>query len=321
MKAIVRTKYGSPDVLELREIEKVSPGDDQVLVNVHAASVNPLDWHMLRGRPYMLRLTFFGFPRPKQQVLGADFSGTVEGVGKNVKRFKIGDDVFGSSLGSFAEYLCVHEKALELKPANLSFEQAAAVSMAGLTALQGLRDYGQLREGQEVLVNGASGGVGTFAIQIAKAMGAQVTAVCSGKNLEFVRSLGADDVIDYTKEDFWASGKKYDLILDNALFHSVFVPLRALKPAGSFVLVGGDLSCFVQASILRPFFSRKQGKKIVLMMASIKAADLLFLKSLIEDGKVAPVLDKTYPLSEVPDALRFVGEGHTRGKIVIRVQS
>jgi len=319
MKAIVRTKYGSPDVLELREIDKPVPKDNQVLVKIHSVSVNPLDWHILRGKPFLVRMMGFGFLKPKQQILGADIAGRVETVGRNVVQFKAGDEVFGSGMGGFGEYGCFREDKLVIKPAAITFEQAAAVPIAGITALQGLRDHGQIRARQQVLINGASGGVGTFAVQIAKALGAEVTGVCSGKNLEMVRSIGADHVIDYTKEEFWRNGKKYDLILDNAAYQSIRKPLLALKLTGTYVLIGGSNTSFLQTMILKPLLSRKEGRKIVGFVANINQTDLTYLKELLETGKVIPVIDRKYPLSEVPQAIRYVEEGHTRGKVVIAV--
>ncbi len=321
MKAIVRTKYGSPDILELKDIVKPVPMDNQVLVKVYAASVNPLDWHILRGIPFLVRLMGFGLLRPKHQILGADISGLVEAVGANVTQFKVGDEVYGSGMGGFAEYTCVREDKLVLKPAAMTFEQAAAVPVAGLTALQGLRDHGQIQPGQKVLINGASGGVGTFAVQIAKALGAHVTGVCSGPNLEMVRSLGADNVIDYTKEEFWRSENEYDLIIDNAAFYSIRKTLRALKPTGIYVLIGGSSSTMslLKSLIFNPLISRIMGRKLVSFIASMNQPDLVVLKELLEAGKVVPVIDKKYSLSEVPQAIRYVEEGHTRGKVVITV--
>jgi NADPH:quinone reductase-like Zn-dependent oxidoreductase len=319
LKAIVRTRYGSPDILKLKEIDKPVPKDNQVLVKIHAASVNPLDWHLLRGKPFLVRLMGFGFLKPKQQILGADIAGRVEAVGRNVTQFSVGDEVFGSSLGGFAEYACLREDKLVLKPAAITFEQAAAVPVAGLTALQGLRNYGGLQAGQRVLINGASGGVGTFAVQIARALGAHVTGVCSEQNLEMVRSIGADEVIDYTKEEFWRSEKKYDLILDNAAFHSIRKSLRVLTPTGIFVLVGGATVNFLQSTILKPLYSKKDGKKVTSFMANVNQTDLAFLKELLEAGKVVPVIDRSYPLSETAEAIRYLELGHARGKVVITV--
>jgi len=321
LKAIVRTKYGSPDVLRLQEIDKPDPMDNQVLVRVHAASVNPLDWHILRGEPFLVRLMGFGLLKPKHQILGADMAGRVEAVGKNVIQFKAGDEVFGSSMGGFAEYACVREDKLVLKPTAMTFEQAAAVPVAGITALQALRDRGRLQLGQQVLIHGASGGVGTFAVQIAKALGAHVTGVCSERNVEMVLSIGADHVIDYTKKDFWRSGKEYDLIVDNAAFHSIRKPLRALKPTGIYVGVGGSTSpaSLLLSLILNPLISKIKGRKIVSFMANVNQTDLAVLKELLEAGKVVPVIDRKYPLSDTPQAIRYVEEGHARGKVVITV--
>ena len=319
MKAIVRTKYGSPHVLQFIEVEKPAPKDNQVLVKVHSTSVNPLDWHLLRGKPLLVRFMGFGILKPKHRILGADIAGKVEAVGKNVTQFRVDDEVFGSGLGGFAEFVCLPENELVPKPAALTFEQAAAVPVAGVTALQGLRDHGRIQTGQHVLINGASGGVGTFAVQIAKALGAQVTGVCSGRNMEMVKSIGADHVIDYTKEDFWKSGKKYDLILDNAAYHSIRKPLRALNPTGIYVLIGGSMAGFVQSLILKPLFSKKDGRKITSMLANVNQADLAILKELIEAGKIVPVIDRKYSLSEVPNAIRYLEEGHARGKVVITI--
>ena len=321
MKAIVRTKYGSPDVLELREIDKPAPTDNQVLVRVQAAAVNPLDWHVLRGEPFLVRLMGFGLLKPKHHILGADMAGRVEAVGKDVIQFKAGDEVFGSSMGGFAEYACVREDKLVLKPTAMTFEQAAAVPVAGITALQALRDHGRLQSGQQVLINGASGGVGTFAVQIAKALGAHVTGVCSGKNVELVRSIGADDVIDYTKDDFWLNGQEYDLIVDNAAFYSIRKPLRGLKATGIYVGVGGSSSTasILQSLIFNPLIAKMKGRKVVSFMANVKQSDLAFLKGLLDAGKIVTVIDRKYSLSETPEAIRYVEKGHARGKVVINV--
>ena len=318
MRAIVYQRYGSPDVLKCEGIEKPTAGDNEVLISVRAASVNPLDWHYMRGTPCFLRI-MAGLRKPKDKRLGVDVAGQVEAVGKKVTQFRVGDEVFGACRGGFAEYACAREGKLVLKPAAITFEQAAAVPVAGLTALQGLRDHGRLLTGQHVLINGASGGVGTFAVQIAKALGAQVTGVCSGRNMEMVKSIGADHVIDYMKEKFWKSGKKYDLILDNAAYHSIRKPLRALNPTGIYVLIGGSMTGFVVSSILKPIYSKKDGRKITSMMANVNQADLAFLKELIEAGKVVPVIDRKYSLSEVPDAIRYLETGHARGKVVITI--
>ncbi|MHA1974409.1 MAG: NAD(P)-dependent alcohol dehydrogenase [Candidatus Hodarchaeales archaeon] len=321
MKAIVRTKYGSPDVLELREIDKPAPTDNQVLVSVQAAAVNPLDWHILRGEPFLVRLMGFGLLNPKHHILGADMAGRVEAVGKDVIQFQMGDEVFGSGMGGFAEYACLREDKLVLKPAAMTFEQVAAVPVAGITALQALRDHGRLQSGQQVLINGASGGVGTFAVQIAKALGAYVTGVCSRRNVEMVRSIGADHVIDYTTEDFWQSGKEYDLIVDNAAFHSISKPLRVLKPTGIYVGVGGSSSTanILLSLIINPLISMIKGRKVVSFIANVNQADLELMKQFLESGKVVPVIDRKYDLSETPEAIRYVEKGHARGKVIINV--
>lgn len=248
-------------------------------------------------------------------------AGRVEAVGRNVTQFKVGDEIFGSGMGGFAEYACVREDKLVLKPTAMTFEQAAAVPVAGITALQALRDHGRLQSGQQVLIHGASGGVGTFAVQIAKALGAQVTGVCSGQNVEMVRSIGADHVIDYTKEEFWRSGKKFDLIIDNAAFQSIRKPLRALKPTGIYVGVGGSSSTasILQSLIFNPLISIVKGRKVVSFMANVNQADLVFIKELLETGKVVPIIDRKYSLNETPQAIRYVEEGHSRGKVVITI--
>jgi len=321
LKAVVRTKYGLPNVLELRETDIPEPMDNQVLVNVHAASVNPLDWHILRGEPFLVRLMGFGLLKPKHHILGADMAGRVEAVGKDVIQFQVGDEVFGSGMGGFAEYACVREDKLVLKPTAMTSEQAAAVPVAGITALQALRDHGRLQTGQQVLINGASGGVGTFAVQIAKALGAHVTGVCSGRNVEMVRSIGADHVIDYTREYFWRSGKEYDLIVDNAAFYSIRKPLRALKATGIYVGVGGSssTSSILQSLIINPLIARMKGREVVSFMANVNQADLVFIKELLEAGEVTPVIDRKYSLGETPEAIRYVEKGHARGKVVISV--
>jgi NADPH:quinone reductase-like Zn-dependent oxidoreductase len=321
MKAIFRTTYGSADILELREIDKPLPRDDELLLKVHAASVNPLDWHILRGEPFLVRLMGFGLLKPKHQILGADMTGRVEAIGKNVTQFKVGDEVFGSGMGGFAEYARIRESQAASKPAAMTFEQAAAVPVAGLTALQALRKHGRIQNGQHVLINGASGGVGTFAVQIARALGAIVTGVCSEKNVEMVRSIGADHVIDYTKEDFWVSGKQYDLIIDNAAFYSIGKPLRALKATGIYVGVGGSSSTVsaLQSLIFNPIIAKMKGRRVVSFIANVNQADLIFMKEFMETGKVVPVIDRKYSLSDTPQAIRYVEEGHTRGKVIINV--
>ncbi len=318
MKAIVYYKYGSPDVLELKEMEKPAPGENEVLVKVHAASANPADWHLMRAEPFLARLEN-GLLKPKTTRLGADLVGSVEAVGRNVTQFHVGDDVFGSlpisGLGSFAEYICANEDALAIKPAKLTFEQAAAVPLAAFTALQGLRDKGQIRSGQKVLVNGASGGVGTFAVQIAKSYGTEVTGVCSTGNLELVRSIGADHVIDYTQEDFTRNGQRYDLIFDAVGNRSVSDLRRALRPDGICSVAG-----FTSLPLLFQVMVRG-GKKVGLMeTAKANKKDLLILKELLETGKMMPVIDRTYSLNETAEAIRYLETGHARGKVVISVE-
>ena len=322
MRAIFYHTYGSPDVLKLEEVEKPTPQDDEVLVKVSAASVNALDWHLLRADPFLARLNM-GLLKPKHQTLGADVAGRVEAVGQNVKQLRPGDEVFGdifeTGLGGFAEYTKAQEDAWVLKPANISFEEAAVVPVAALTALQGLRDKGQIEPGQKVLINGASGGVGTFAVQIAKALGAEVTAVCSTGNVELVRSLGADQVIDYTKEDFTKKGQQYDLILAVNGYHPILDYKRALSPNGRYVMTGGSMAQFFEAIALGPVISMTGSKKMGNFLAKANHNDLVFIKGLLEAGKVKPVIDRRYPLSEVADAIRYVEAGHAQGKVVITV--
>jgi NADPH:quinone reductase-like Zn-dependent oxidoreductase len=318
MKAIVYTEYGSPDVLQLKEIEKPIPKDNEVLIKVQAASVNPADWHLMRAEPFLARLEN-GLLKPKNTKLGADVAGRVEAVGKNVTQFQVGDDVFGcmplNELGSFAEYVCANEALLALKPARMTFEQAAAVPLAAFTALQGLRDKGQIQPGQKVLINGASGGVGTFAVQIAKSFGAaEVTGVCSTRNVELVRSIGADHVIDYTKEDFTQNGQRYDLIFDAVGNRSVSDLQRALSPNGICSVAGVTrLSRLFQVMLLG-------GGKIGLMeTAKANKKDLVFITGLLEAGKVVPVIDRRYPLAETAEAIRYLEARHAQGKVVITV--
>lgn len=319
MKAILYTAYGSPDVLHVKDVEKPAPKDNEVLVKIHAASANPADWHIMRAEPFLARLEN-GLLKPKNPRLGADMAGRVEAIGKNVTEFQIGDDVFGemplSRMGTFAEYICATEELLALKPANLTFEQAAAVPLAAFTALQGLRDKGQIKSGQKVLINGASGGVGTFAVQIAKSYGTEVTGVCSTRNLDLVRSIGADHVIDYTKEDFTQNGQRYDLIFDAVGNRSVSDLQRALTPNGICSIAG-----FTTLPLL--FQSMLLGNKQVGRMATAKEnkKDLLVIQELLEIGKVVPVIDKKYSsLSEVPEAIRYLETGRARGKVVIAIQ-
>ena len=314
MKAIVYHEYGSPDVLELKDIDKPMVNDDSVLVRVRAASVNAYDWHMVRGLPYVVRMSE-GLRKPKRSVTGVDMAGHVEAVGKNVTQFRPGDEVFGERGGAFAEYVCARENNFVLKPANLTFEQAAAVPMAGYTALQGLRDKGQIQPGHRVLINGAAGGVGTFAVQIAKSFGAEVTGVCSTRNVDMVRSIGADHVVDYTREDFTRSGERYDLILDAVDNRSLSACRRALGPNGILVLVGAPEGRWVAplARFLIPqLLSRFVSQKLVSLLATRSKEDLVVLKELIEAGKVTPVIDRRYPLSEVPDAIRYLETGHAQ---------
>ena len=317
MKAIVCTKYGPPDVLQLTEVAKPTPADDEVLIKLYAASVNPLDRYTMRGAP-LIRL-IPGLRKPKDPRMGVDVAGRVEAMGRNVTQFKPGDQVFGVCRGAFAEYACAMEDKLALKPANLSFEDAAAVPVAAITALQGLRDKGRIQPGHKVLVDGASGGVGTFAVQIAKSFGAEVTAVCSTRNLDTARSIGADHVIDYTREDFTKSGQRYDLILGANVHHSIFDYRRALSQDGIYVIVGGGLARIFQAMFLGPLLSLIGSKKTRFFIANINQKDLVFLKELLEGGKVVSVIDRRYPLSDAAEAIRYLEEGHAQGKVVLRV--
>jgi NADPH:quinone reductase-like Zn-dependent oxidoreductase len=320
MKAIVYTKYGSPDVLQFKEVEKPAPKDDQVLIKVYAASVNAYDWHLLTADIFLVRLMGGGLLKPKDTIPGADIAGRVEAVGRNVTQFRPGDEVFGDiGHGGYAEYVCASESKLALKPANLSFEEAAAVPMAALTALQGLRDEGQIHPGQKVLINGASGGVGTFAVQIAKSFGAQVTAVCSPRNLDQARLMGADQVIDYTREDFTKSGQQYDLILAANGYHPLSAYKRALTPQGIYVMAGGTMAQIFQAMLLGSWMSETGGKKMGGVTERMDQKGLGLIKELIEAGKVKPIIDRCYPLSESAEALRYLGEGHAQGKVVITI--
>jgi NADPH:quinone reductase-like Zn-dependent oxidoreductase len=322
MKAIVQTEYGSTQMLSLQEVDKPVVPDNGVLVRVHAASVNAGDWHLMRGTPFLIRLIFGGLLKPKIKILGTDVAGRVEAVGKDVTQFQPGDEVFGSlsecGFGAFAEYVCATEAALVLKPANTSFEEAATVPGAALAALQGLRDFG-LVAGQKVLIVGASGGVGSFAVQIAKALGAEVTALCSTKKIDMVRSLGADCVIDYTQADVTRQGQHYDLIFDAAAYRSVFDYLPALTPEGTYVLVGGSTARFFQAMFLGPWISRLGGRKVKCLALKPDRADLIVLRDLIEAGKISPFIDRRYNLSEVPAAIRYLEQRQVRGKVAISV--
>jgi len=324
MKAIVCMKYGQPDVFQYKEVEQPVPKDDEVLVKVHAASLNAADWHLLTADIFLVRLMTGGFLKPKYKILGSDIAGRVEAIGRNVKQFQPGDDVFGDifacGLGGFAEYVCARENALVLKPANISFEEAAAMPLAGGTALRGLRDKGKIQPGNKVLINGASGGVGTFAVQIAKAFGAEVTAVCSTRNLDMARSLGANHVIDYTKEDFTQNGQQYDLILAANGYHSLSDYKRALRPKGIYVMTGGSGAQMFQAILLGPWMSMTGSNKMGALTSKPNQKDLVFMKELLEAGKVKPVIDRRYPLSEVVEAFRYLGEGHARGKVVITIE-
>src|SRR6478736_1936227 len=326
MKAIVYCDYGLAN-LKLADIAKPTPTDDQILVKVHAASVNPLDWHFIEGTPKIMRALGVGLRKPKDTRLGVDFAGTVESVGKNVTQFKAGDEVFGGRDGAFAEYVCPRaDRAVTLKPANITFEQAASVNIAGITALQAVRDKGKVQPGQKVLINGASGGVGTFAVQIAKSFGADVTGVCSTRNVDLVRSLGADHVIDYTKEDFAKGTERYDVILDNVPNHSLSECRGVLTPDGKYVLIGGGgasdqgflggLGKALWAMVFSKFVAQQMG----MMMADANHNDLNILADMMQSGKLKPVIDRTYKLEQVPDAIRYVEQGHAKGKVVITVE-
>src|SRR5881409_2734565 len=326
MKAITYCDYGLAN-LKLEDVEKPVPNDDQVLVKVRAASVNPYDWHFIEGTPYLMRAMGVGLRKPKDTRLGVDFAGTVEAVGKNVTQFKPGDEVFGGRGGAFAEYVCPRAyRAVAIKPANITFEQAASVNIAGITALQALRDKGNVQPWQKVLINGASGGVGTFAVQIAKSLGADVTGVCSNKNVDLVRSLGADHVIDYTKEDFAKGEQRYDVILDNVPNHSLSECRRILNPNGKYVMIGGGgpndsrwvgpFGRVIKTMVLSPFISQKMG----MMMADTSQKDLTILADLMQSGKVKPVIDRTYKLSEVSAAIAYLEQGHARGKVIITLE-
>lgn len=318
MQAIVQERYGPPEVLQLKELAKPEINDDQVLVRVHASSVNPADWHGMNGTPILVRMTS-GLTRPKQTVAGLDVAGTIEAVGKDVDEFEIGDEVFGEAGGTFAEYVAVPARLLANKPANISFEEAGAVGVAALTALQGLRDHGRIQAGQKVLINGASGGVGTYAVQIAKALGATVTAVCSTRNVEQARAIGADHVIDYTEQDFAETERDYDLILDCVGLRSLADSRRPLGPAGIYVAVGAPKKMLpIMARLAKmAWISRFGSHKMVWFIANANRDDLAALSELMEAGDVTPVIDRRYPLSEAADAMAYLGEGHARGKIVI----
>jgi NADPH:quinone reductase-like Zn-dependent oxidoreductase len=323
MKAIVYDQYGSQDVLKCEEIEKPKPGEGEVLIRVQAASVNPYDWHFMRGLPYFIRL-MAGFARPKQRRLGVDGAGYVEAVGRNVTQFKAGDAVFGACRGAFAEYACAPERSLASKPDRVTFEQAATVPIAGLTALQGLRDKGNIQAGVKVLINGAAGGVGTFAVPIAKSFGAEVTGVCSTRNVEMVRSIGADEVIDYTREDFTSLGRRYDLLFDCIGNHSLRECRRVMNTKGVSLGVGGPTGRWMLGFLVRTiavlFLSPFLNQKFVTFMAKPNSADLAAIAELMAAGKLTPVIDRRYGLNDVPEAIRYLEAGHARGKVVITLQ-
>jgi NADPH:quinone reductase-like Zn-dependent oxidoreductase len=325
MKAIICPRYGSPDVLQLREVVKPVPQEDEVLIQIHAASLNSRDQRMLRANPIFIRLMPGGFFRPKNKIPGADFAGRIEAIGENARLFKPGDEVFGympgaTGRGTFAEFVCADEKTISLKPANLTFEQAAAVPLAAMTALQGLRDKGNIQPGQKVLIHGASGGVGTFAVQIAKAFGAEVTAVCSPRNLEMARSLGSDYVIDYKAENFTQSGKHYDLILAVNGYHPISEYLCALKPEGTYVVAGGSILQFIQAAGNKKRNSNAGGQKTMIVSLVQSQKDLNFIKELLESGKIMPVIDGCYPLRKTAEAFWYFEKGHAQGKVVITME-
>lgn len=324
MKAIIQTAYGGPDVLQLTEVERPVVANSDVLVRVRAASANPLDWHYMRGEPFLMRVSS-GLRTPKQTSVGVDFAGTVEAVGSSVKQFKPGDEVFGGRAGAFAEYVSVpQDKAIALKPANVTFEEAAAVPVAAITALQALRDRGHVQAGQSVLINGAAGGVGTFAVQIAKALGARVTGVCSTKNLEMLSEIGADEVIDYTGQDFTRGEQRYDLMIDIAGTRSWSECKRVLNPRSTFVIVGGPspnrwLGPLTHSASTGLATLRVSQNVVPFFLAELNQENLLFMQGLLESGKVKPVIDRTYPLSEAGEAVGYLEKGHARGKVVITV--
>jgi len=320
VKAIVYTKYGPPDILQIAEVEKPTPKENQVLIKVHAASINAGDYRVRGGKPFLLRLMIGGLLKPKNSRLGSDVAGKVVAGGENVTRFRPGDEVFGCANGAFAEYVLAREAFLALKPVNRSFEEAAAVPVAALTALQGIRYAGGIQPGQKVLIQGASGGVGTFAVQLAKSSGAEVTAVCSPRNLEMARSIGADHVIDYTQEDFTRNRQRYDLIIAVNGYHSLLAYKRALSPQGIYVCAGGTLPQFFQAMLLGSLLSEKGGGKLSSMgIAKVNQEDLVHLGELLEAGVIVPVIDRSYPFSETAEAFRYVEEIHAQGKVVITV--
>jgi len=320
MKAITYTEYGSPKVLRTEEIEKPTPNENQVLVKVHSTSINAQDYRVRNGKPFVMRLMIGSLLRPKNTRVGTDFAGRVEAVGTSVKQFKPGDEVFGCARGAFAEYVCARKDMLTLKPANVSCEQAASAPVAGLTALQAIRYTGGIKPGQKVLIQGASGGVGMYVVQIAKEFGAEVTAVCSPRNLEMARSIGADHVIDYTKEDFTRNTQHYDLIIAINGYHSIFAYRRALKPQGTYVSAGGTLLQFFQAMLLGSLLSKDGGRKMSSMgIAEVKQDDLTMLAKLLEAGKITPYIDRQYPLNEIVKAFQYVEEKHAQGKVMVQI--
>jgi NADPH:quinone reductase-like Zn-dependent oxidoreductase len=324
MKAAVYRCYGPPEVVKVEDVAKPAPADDEVLVKVHAAAVNPLDWHTMRGEPYLMRLSS-GFGRPKETRLGVDFAGTVEAVGKDVTRFKPGDPVFGARNGALAEYVVVKASRNVLpKPERLTFEQAGSVGVAAITALQALRDKAQVKAGQKVLINGASGGVGTFAVQIAKALGAEVTGVCSTRNVERVKSIGADHVIDYKQRDYIEGDDRYDVVIDTVGNHSFRQVARVLQPDGHYVVVGAVSDNRWLGGLIQPLVAMLQSPfvkpKFVFFIAEMKPEDLAYLAGLLESGRITPVIDRTYPLAEAADAIAYLEEGHARGKVVVTVR-
>lgn len=323
MNAMIYTRYGLPDQLSLATLEQPVPTDDQLLVRVHAAAVNAGDWHLLTGTPWPVRAAY-GFWKPKHTVLGSDVAGRVEAMGKNVTQFQIGDEVFGDlsshGFGGFAEVVCADARAFVHKPSQLSFEEASAAPSAAVTALQGLRDIGKLQAGQRVLINGASGGVGTFALQIAKALGAEVTAVCSTKKMEMARSLGADQVIDYTQTDVMNSAQRYELILDVAAYRSFLGYRRLLKPSGRYVIVGGSMMRVLQVALQGAALNQFGSRRFLNVLVKPNGADLLVIKALLETGKIKSIVERCYPLLELPEALGYLGAGHARGKLVIKLR-
>lgn len=323
MKAMVYNKYGNTNVLNLEEIEIPSPKLNEVLVKIHAVSVNSWDWDLLRGKPFLARLG--GFFKPKYKILGADIAGRVEAIGRDVKHISVGDEVFGDiswcGWGGFAEYVSINEQALTVKPASMTFEEAAAIPQAGVLALQGLRDKGQIQEGKKVLINGAGGGVGTFALQIAKLYGAEVTCVDSKKKINALKSIGADHVIDYNEEDFAKKGQYYDLILDVVGNRSIFDYKRVLNPDGTYVMIGGSMFLILQLLLLGPMINKTESKKMAILVHKPNKQDQSLLKELFVAGKISPVIDRQYSLSQVPEAIRYLGEGHAKGKVVVCVEN